>query len=272
MSSPTTDPAPIRPGEQRRPSTVQLLAHEIRFGLKVFTRTPFSASVSLVLPLFFLLLFNLANRGENVPGTDTPFVQYSVPAIIVFVVVSAGYLTMAISVTVAREKGILRRLRTKPVPPWVHFVGRILVVGIVILVSLAVMIAVAMPFGFRVTASAVPGAALALVVGTLTFCMLGLAITTVIPTPEAAPAVSMVVVFPLLFASGVFFPIPMPGWLEGIIYALPVRPFGLALRESFAPSATGVVIAWPELGIMLAWSLLGLFVALRFFRWEPRPA
>jgi ABC-2 type transport system permease protein len=50
--------------------------------------------------------------------------------------------------------------------------------------------------------------------------------------------------------------------------ALPVRPFNLALLGPFAEH-TG--FAWHDLAVLLAWGVLGGLVAIRRFRWNPRP-
>ena len=46
----------------------------------------------------------------------------------------------------------------------------------------------------------------ALVVGSASFCALGVALASFIPSREAAPAITNLVVFPLYFLSGVFIP------------------------------------------------------------------
>ena len=48
---------------------------------------------------------------------------------------------------------------------------------------------------------------LVLVLGAITFASLGVAITAVIPNADAAPAIINIVVLPLVFLSGTFFPI-----------------------------------------------------------------
>ena len=50
--------------------------------------------------------------------------------------------------------------------------------------------------------------------------------------------------------------------------ALPVRPFNEALLGPFAQH-TG--FEWKNLGVLLAWGLAGALVAIRRFRWTPRP-
>ncbi|MFE4919246.1 hypothetical protein [Streptomyces sp. NPDC056661] len=67
-----------------------------------------------------------------------------------------------------------------------------------------------------------------------------------------------------MFISGTYIPIHS-GLLNSVAGVLPVRPFNEALLEAFG-AQTG--FAWKSLGVLLVW---GAAVAVRRFRWEPRP-
>jgi len=84
---------------------------------------------------------------------------------------------------------------------------------------------------------------------------------------EATPAVVQLVLFPLVFVSGTYMPIHSAA-LNRIAGAVPVRPFNQALLGPFAQQ-TG--FDWKTLGVLLAWGAAGALVAVRRFRWNPRP-
>ncbi|MBV8196190.1 MAG: ABC transporter permease, partial [Candidatus Dormibacteraeota bacterium] len=110
-------------------------------------------------------------------------------------------------------------------------------------------------------------------VGAMSFCALGLAMTVVIPNAEAAPAIINGVLLPIVFISGTFFPIDPTSVLTKIAEYFPVRHFITAMFDSFDPAhqfSSG--ISGNDLIIMAAWGVAGLFIAVRRFRWEPRPA
>ena len=75
------------------------------------------------------------------------------------------------------------------------------------------------------------------------------------------------VLFPLLFISGTYMPIHSNA-LNRISSALPVRPFNQALLGPFAQH-TG--FDWHNLAVLAAWGTAGAFIAIRRFRWNPRP-
>jgi ABC-2 type transport system permease protein len=75
------------------------------------------------------------------------------------------------------------------------------------------------------------------------------------------------ILFPLVFISGTYFPIHSDV-LNHIAGVLPVLPFNQALLGPFAQH-TG--FDWPRLAVLLAWGVVGAVVAVRRFRWDPRP-
>jgi ABC-2 type transport system permease protein len=106
-----------------------------------------------------------------------------------------------------------------------------------------------------------------LVLGAAAFCALGVGVASLIRNAEAAPAVVQFILFPLVFISGTYLPIHS-GVLNSVSGALPVRPFNEAMLGAFAQH-TG--FAWRSLGVLLIWGAAGAIVAVRRFRWDPRP-
>jgi len=93
------------------------------------------------------------------------------------------------------------------------------------------------------------------------------AVACLIRNSEAAPAVVQLILFPLVFISGTYLPIHS-ATLNRVAGFLPVRPFNEVLIGSFAQHGG---LAWRNLGVLLAWGAVGAFVAIRRFRWDPRP-
>jgi ABC-2 type transport system permease protein len=71
----------------------------------------------------------------------------------------------------------------------------------------------------------------------------------------------------MIFLSGTYFPIHA-AVLNNIAGALPLRPFNQALTEAFTPRAR---VNASHLLVLLAWGVAGAIIAIRRFRWEPRP-
>ncbi len=74
--------------------------------------------------------------------------------------------------------------------------------------------------------------------------------------------------FPILFLSGVFFPIgDAPQWIQDVANFFPVAHVVDSFTACFDPATTGSGFT-SDLWNLLAWTAVGLFVATRRFRVE----
>ena len=247
----------------------------VRSNLKVFVRNPAALFFTAILPVVFLVLFVSIFGNERSKEFGVKVATLQVPAFIALAVVSASFVSLAIGLTSVREDGILKRVRATPVAPWIVFAGRIVTAIVTAVIVTAILTGIgALAFGVAVPTHTLPGLMLALVLGATSFCALGIAYTRLIPSEEAAPAMTNAVVLPLYFISGVFVPTDqlhnLPGFLRFLADALPVKPFVDALLKAFNPHTIGAGIAGNDLAILAAWGVIGLVLAVRFFVWTPR--
>ncbi|KII00237.1 hypothetical protein LP52_02705 [Streptomonospora alba] len=246
-----------------------LLLHDMRYGLISGARTPFPLVTALFLPLFFNVMFNLLQSGETVGGI--PNVSATTATIVVFVVTTSGYFNMAIGITVAREKGVLKRVRQTPMPKTLHLMSRIGVTTTMAAASVLLMIAISMAaFGLEIRPLAVPGLLLSFFVCCFTSAALGMGLSRFIPTLEGGVVIGTATLFPLLFLSGVFFPVDLPGPLQTVVDLLPFAPMADLVRTAFDPGATGLAVDLQALAVVTAWGAAGLLFTLKLLRWEPR--
>ena len=110
------------------------------------------------------------------------------------------------------------------------------------------------------------------VLGSATFCALGLAITAAIPNADAAPPLVNFSILPLLFVSDVFIPLEerAPSWLTTVAGLFPVKHLSDAMRATFNPFEPGSGFEWGDLTGLLIWGIVGAVIAARYFSWEPR--
>jgi ABC-2 type transport system permease protein len=84
---------------------------------------------------------------------------------------------------------------------------------------------------------------------------------------QAAP-LSNIIVFPMLFLSGTFFPrFQMPQYLQSITNYLPLTPVidGMRLLITEGKHLTQIL---PQLGLIALWMVIIYAIAFRVFRWE----
>jgi ABC-2 type transport system permease protein len=167
-----------------------------------------------------------------------------------------------------RQNGILKRVRATPLPAWAYFLGLLAHCIVVSVVDVALIVVVGRLYGVPFPGLAQwPSIGAALVLGAASFCALGVAVASLIRNSEAAPSVVQLVLFPLVFISGTYIPIHS-GVLDSVSGIFPVRPFNQALLAPFAGHGGP---NWQSLGVLLAWGVAGAVVAVRRFRWDPRP-
>ena len=72
-----------------------------------------------------------------------------------------------------------------------------------------------------------------IVVGAMAFTALGYVIASFAPTEESANFIVSAVQFPMMFLSGIFFPLQgLPDWLHTVASFLPLTYLGDALRQT----------------------------------------
>ncbi len=252
---------------------VALVLHQFRFDQKIFWRNRAAVFFTALLPLIFLFILASVFKNADISGLDVKGATYYVPAILTLAVISATTVKLATNLPAEREAGQLKRVRGTPLPPAAFVAGRVgnsLVISVIMVVLVSVIGAVV--YGVTIPTDTMPALLVTLVVGAFSFSCLGFALAAVIPTEDAAPAVTNATVLPLYFLSGVFIPQdelperrprlrrPLP---DPALSSRPCSPRGI-------PNTTGSGFELGDLAVVAAWGLFGLIVAVRFFRWEPR--
>lgn len=252
-------------------STLSRLRRQVSFDLLVFRRNPAATFFTVILPLVFLVLFTSIFGNETMDnGAKTA--TFYVPGILALALVSATAVNLAIGMTARRERGVLKRVRGTPIPPWV-FVAAQGIAGFVISAIMTVVIVIVgrVLFGVSLNVAGIPSLLLTVAIGAASFAMIGLALTTIIPSEDASPAVTNAIMLPLYFISDVFIPAGQaPGWVEFVGNLFPVRHLNLALQDSFDPFFEGTPWPWNHWLVIAAWGLFAAAVTLRWFRWTPR--
>lgn len=253
-------------------STIAVAVHQFRYDQRIFWRHPASVFFTVIFPVIFLCLFAGLFGSEEVDGLGVDFATYYVPGIITLAVVSATLVSLAMNLVVAREAGRLKRFRGTPLPAWAFIAGRVGNSIVVALLMVAVVTGLgAIVFGVEVPTTTIPALLVTLIVGAFAFSALGFALSALIPSQDAAPAITNATVLPLYFLSGVLIPeSEIPAGVLGFADLFPIRHFFEAFFTGFDPATTGAGFEWGQLAVVAAWGVAGLLVALRAFRWSPR--
>ncbi len=167
-----------------------------------------------------------------------------------------------------KKQGILRRLHTTSLKTWQYFLATMLSQAVIGLVSLAVMFAVAIAvFDLRVLGNWLELTAF-LTLSIFAILGIGLAIGGWAKNERQAAPLSNIVVFPMMFLSGTFFPrFLMPEWLQNVSAFLPLTPVVDGIRL-IATEGKHFVDLGPQLGLIALWIVVIYAIAFKVFRWE----
>jgi len=246
---------------------MRLLWHELKTELLLYTRSRELAFFTFLLPMIFYVLLGSTYGKDTVDGVKgTRFLE---AGMIGYGAISIAFAGLAIVLVIRRENGILKRLRATPLPAAVYIssvLGAFLLAFAVEVIGLVligrVLFGVALP-------DRIGSLVLALLLGAVSFCGLGIGVTSLMRSAEGASAVVNAISLPMSFISGSFFsPRHFPSVLRAIADVLPLTYF-LRLVRNVMLHGHEIWTQGTNVAVVAAWGLAGVIVALRSFRWEP---
>jgi ABC-2 type transport system permease protein len=247
---------------------MRLFLHELRAQQLLFWRNREAAFFSFLFPIILLVLLGSVYGDDEIDGVRGS--TYLLAGLIGYGVAAAAFASLAITLVVRREAGLLKRVRGTPLSPGIYLAAVIASIVIVIGLQAAAQVLIGY-FLLDADAPASPASfVVVLALGAAAFAALGVAITAVIRSAEGSSAVVNAIYLPMAFISGAFFsPSDLPQFLEAVSEVLPLTYLLRLIRSTFIEgevlsSSPGAIAA------VVVWGSVGLVVALRMFRWEPR--
>lgn len=235
---------------------------EIKYECLRMMRTPAFAVPFLAIPVALYLFFGLLISGnaDATRSLNTPFYLYT--GFSVVGIMGPGLFGFGISIALERDQGLLRLKRALPMPPAAYLLAKMcmamLFSAIVALgITLLAVYGKGLPLGPRAI-----GTFGVLVLGTLPFCAIGLFIGARV-NGRIAPAIVNVVYLPMIYLSGLFFPLPKAiSWIAVFSPAFHLNQ--LALGITGIPSVLG--IAGPTIHTAGLLGVTIIFAGLTFQR------
>ena len=197
---------------------------------------------------------------------------FIVPGIAAMAIMQNGIFSVVFTLLSYKNQGVLKRLKAAPISPSHFIVGHLVSrVSIIILQTFILLLMGVFVLGVSVG----QGSFFAWLnilflsfLGGILFLAIGLAISSLAPNEDSAPALANLVTFPMLFLSGVFFPIDfLPKIITYISNILPLTHLaeGIRLSALYGNSTFSTI---PQLGITFAWLALSFFICAISFKWE----
>ncbi|WP_067458691.1 ABC transporter permease [Actinomadura macra] len=207
--------------------------------------------------------------SQQVEDDSLNAIQFFTPSLLGWALASAGVFGASQTLVTWRTKGILRRLQLSPAPIPTVFGARVAVSLAVALIQFALFVTVAqLPvFGLKLGHAwwmAIP----MVMAGCLAFLSIGMLIGAWAKTQETAQAVTQLVVLPMAFLGGSFFPLDAaPTWLKALSYIFPLRYLNEGMLNVMG-RGLGPTSALPQIGVLLGVAVVGALIATRLFRWD----
>jgi ABC-2 type transport system permease protein len=266
MTTPTTSARPGRDDALRsalsardRPPRPNALSASLTFGWRALLKikhVPEQLFDVTAFPIMFTVMFTYLFGGA-LAGSTGEYLQYLLPGILVQTVVFITIYT-GLGLNTDITKGVFDRFRSLPLWRPAALVGALL--GDVLRYTMAstMVVVLGLVLGFR-PAGGVAGVLLSvalLLVFSFSLSWIWTALGLVLRTPNSVMGVSMMILFPLTFASNIFVdPQTMPSWLEAIVGANPITHLVTAVRGLMHGTVTAGQIGW----VLLA---AGVFIAV----------
>ena len=249
-------------------------------SLKMLLRDRAALLAAAIFPVLFLLVFSLydlsiAPGGDLGVGTaagSLDYFDFVLPGMLALGLMNFTMVGMAGSVARFRETKVLRRLTAAPVSPSAFIAGQVIARLVVSIAQVLLLLGLGVALGASVVGNPLWLLALALL-GNLTFLAFGFALAGRAPSVDAANNLAGLATMPLMFLSGMFFPLEsLPSAMRTVADLLPITPLVEAMR-AVALQGVGLGDVRVELVQLAIWAVVGFGLARLSFRMsDARPA
>lgn len=254
----------------RRPHASTLLWHQLLYTLQELWRSRVVFIFTFLFPLTWLVVLgSLAGNATVDDDSGVRVMQFVTPTAAAMGVTYAAFPTVAITLALAREGGVLKRVHGTPLPPWVYLAGRIGGAVVFALGSVLIMLTVGvLAYDVEIVWATALASLTTIAVAIACFASLGLAVACISPSATFAQAASIGSAVVVTFLSGMYSEGAQASWADRIAAVLPLKPFDDALGNQFDPLSSGAGWDIGALAVMAAWTVGALVVAIRTFGWD----
>jgi len=207
-----------------------------------------------------------------ITGQGQGFQAWLVPGVAAMAIMQTGLFTVVFTLVRFKSQGVLRRLKATPIGAAHFLAGQLTTKAIVVVVQTYVLVIV----GAIVLGVSVGGGRIGLwfdltilaLLGGALFIAIGLAVSGWAKNEETAAPIANIITMPMLFLSGVFFPLSvMPDWLTRWSQYLPLTYLADGMRAITVEGASIITLGDELIGLGV-WIVISFIVATRLFKWE----
>src|SRR5690242_13306303 len=255
-------PVPARSAPQGR-----LFVHQLRAEQLVFWRSREAAFFIFLFPLLLFVLLGSVYSGK-IYGVPAP--EALLAGLVGYGCANTAFAGLAIQLVLRRENGILKRLRSTPLPP-ATYLGSLLVSTLIVFALQTIVLFLIGRAFYSTPFPSDPGSFVAAMgLGAAVCAAPGPATASVTRWGGGSSAVVNFTLLPMAFLTGSFGPTRhYPAFLRALGDVLPLKYF-IQLVNAVYLHSNGLWTKPAAIAVLSAWGATGLAVAALKFRWEPR--
>lgn len=237
----------------------------LKANLKIVYRDAGGLFWTIALPIVVYVVLSLLPINKYLP-ISFDYSDFVLPGVIAYVIMQGGIYGLGYWMVDMRAQGVIKRFLATPLKQWelafAVVVSRLVVMVVqVVLLTLMGILFFHAPYQWNVLSTLV-----FTVLGGGIFLMLGLLISTMAGSYQAAAPITAGLGLPMTFLGNMFFPISvLPETVQIIAKILPVTHLALGLRAVYLEKFSWVAIQSPFL-VLVLWFLLMLGLIVWRFR------
>jgi len=205
-------------------------------------------------------------EAEGVVTGHTSYFDFVAPGIMAMTVMMSVMTGLPAAISQEKEVGTLDGMMVAPINRLSIIVGKTLAqTARGLLQGVLILILASFLFGVSIQGSILLVFAL-LLLGVFSFVGLGVVLTSFAKDQETAMMIMMTLMFPMMFLSGVFFPVQqMPWYMQDVSKALPLTYAADALRKVMVLGA-GIPQITTELTVLIVFGVVMTAIAVPVFK------
>jgi ABC-2 type transport system permease protein len=238
----------------------------LQTNLLLYLRNRMAVFWNMVFPIGLMLLFGA------IYGKEPAAITYLATGMVVLSLLSNGLVGNAATMALWRERGILRRIQTTPLPLWQLLLARILTQGAIMILQAFLLIGTSvLVFGARFEIGHLIAAIPAVVLGALLFMAFGQALAALVQKVDTVNIIGQVIYFPLMFLGNIMIPLQqLPDMVQALGKWLPSAMIADLVRTAMlGQNAADMILPLPVTLLGIAcYFVAAVAIAVRFFKWR----
>lgn len=240
-----------------------MVRHALRFELIALVRNRRRVLFTIAFPLLLLVVLT-STAPDELTASGVPYERFYLPGVIAMSITSGCFAALVQVVVGRRESGITRRRELTPASRRTLVTALVLATAAVALAASAFLLLVAkVALGVGVSAPALLAILVTVTFGACALSATAFLVARALPNADSAQPVVQLAMFPVLFLSGIWFPVDdLPSGLRVAMDVLPVKPLADALRTAVQADALGSAFSPGHLATLAIWTVgAGLLAA-----------